>query len=87
MVQWLRLYTSNADVSGFILGWETKIPHALCGSRLGEGGGGRKRSLVKELSLSLPSACKLLGSWDHIHPCSSASALGIFQNPVKYWLG
>ena len=29
MVQWLRLHTSNAGGMGFIIGQETKIPHAL----------------------------------------------------------
>ena len=29
MVQWLRLYTANAEVAGLISGWGTKIPHAL----------------------------------------------------------
>ena len=28
LVQWLRLYTSNAEAVGSIPGQETKIPHA-----------------------------------------------------------
>ena len=35
MVQWLRLYASNAGVVGSIPGWGTKILQAtLCGQKL-----------------------------------------------------
>ena len=34
LVQWLRLYTSNAEAVGSIPGQETKIPHAAwCGQK------------------------------------------------------
>ena len=29
VVQWLRLYTSKVEGVGLILGWGTKIPHAM----------------------------------------------------------
>ena len=64
MVQWLRLYTSNSEVSGFILGWGTKIPYAVRGSQWGGRGDGEgKRHLWKNWVCFSPPliSCLVLG--------------------------
>jgi len=48
-VQWLRFHTSNAGGVGLIIGWGTKIPHAM---------GPPKNKQKKQLQLCPPSWVK-----------------------------
>ena len=52
MVQWLILYISNAEGSGLISGWGTKIPHvARCSQK--------EKAMILPTIFSAASACCL----------------------------